>query len=88
MKQIEHILKNNGVPYTFDSESGIITINTNVNKPIIGKRFRAYRCPSQGVWQVEHKNSTYICQCKTREEAEALIRLLEDKQPINQHNHE
>jgi hypothetical protein len=89
MKDIEAVLKSNNIPYTYDSESGIITIDTKVNRPVMGKRFRAYYCPSQNMWQAEHKSTgAYIRQCKTREEAEALIRLLEDKQPINPYNHE
>ena len=79
MLQIEHILKANKVAYTFDSESGQITIDTKVNKPIIGKRFRSYFCPSQNVWQVEHKSGTYIRQYKTKEEAQSLIQIIENK---------
>lgn len=79
MLQIEHILKLNNVPYSLNNESGLITIDSNQYKPIIGKRFRAYFCPSQNVWQVEHKNGTYIRQYRTREEAMALIQILENK---------
>jgi hypothetical protein len=76
-QQVEHLLKTFNVPFLIDNETGKITIHTSENSPVVGKRTRAYYCPSQKKWQVELKKGTYIRQYNTKEDAEQLIQIIE-----------